>query len=504
MYYAQIGEHLFQKHQYGILNIPGYPAIIQPPVFPTLIAAMRYVVPRTLAGRLVSVVLGSLLIVFSFLIARRLFGSRSGWYAAVLTAIHPFLLRYSVKFLSEMTFLFFAVAGFYFFLRYWQKGTSRDVLWASLAAGLAYLTRMEGILIFVVLGAGILIQSFRKKNVVDTAIFLSIAVAVIVGYAAWTSAHLGSWVWIPKMKFTATHKLIFQQKAAEDPQFLVESEEIRQRKVYYALDSTNTQILAYVLFNQVVKNQSPAVRREVNVNRKRLLPQLVRQNVYNILWLFYRRSVVPLALGIFLLIGIAAGIRKKAVYSAHLMILAWAVPFSYFLISHVEPRFLIGWGYLSIFWIARGFAVVEERVATSRWRIPGANYMLIFILIFAVLPDMRNRIQSLKNESRLYQVTRALSTIIPPGEKVITSRPMHAFYNNWILFRLPWVDSLQPLSQYIGKNAITYLMIESPRDTRYNVVYRHLFQLEKALPGIDTTGVIDVPGYATRWFHVEK
>ena len=94
------------------------------PLYPFFVSLLHLAVVADveLAGRLVSVFSGVLLIWVSFLFARRLFrdSGKATWVAA-LVAFHPYLVRYSGQALSEsLTALLFTLAVFSFYVG-WRK-----------------------------------------------------------------------------------------------------------------------------------------------------------------------------------------------------------------------------------------------------------------------------------------------------------------------------------------------------------------------------------------------
>lgn len=146
------GGHLFE----GLSWSPSYPFLI-PPVYPFLIACLSPIVPDLeLAGRLVSVVMGTILILPGYVLARRLFGSTVGLLSAFFIAIHPRLLYYGGSVLSESTYMSLATAAVE---RGWVAIEERGrgaALATGLLVGLAYLTRPEGGGIALLIGGWLL------------------------------------------------------------------------------------------------------------------------------------------------------------------------------------------------------------------------------------------------------------------------------------------------------------------------------------------------------------
>jgi 4-amino-4-deoxy-L-arabinose transferase-like glycosyltransferase len=140
----------------GLSWPPSYPFLI-PPFYPFLIALLSAVVPDPeLAGRLVSVAAGTLLIVPGYVLASRMFGTDVGLLSAFFLATAPRLLQYGGDVLTESIYILLATAAVE---RGWVAIEGRRVaagLSAGLFTGLAYLTRPEAGGILLVLCAWLL------------------------------------------------------------------------------------------------------------------------------------------------------------------------------------------------------------------------------------------------------------------------------------------------------------------------------------------------------------
>lgn len=123
-----------------------------PPVYPALIAAVGLVISdMELAGRIVSIIMGSLLAPPLYLLGRDLFSREAGILAALLAVTWPPLRGWSCEVMSQATYLTLLVTGLYLLLR--TVRTKHVILGfcAGLLLGIAYLTRPEALLIFFVL-----------------------------------------------------------------------------------------------------------------------------------------------------------------------------------------------------------------------------------------------------------------------------------------------------------------------------------------------------------------
>lgn len=198
----------------GYVGILGGPDWFISPLYPLLIAAVSYVTANAeLAGRLLSFVLGSLLPLPVYWLARQCFGRRTGLLAALIVAGTPILVQYSSLVWSEITYTFLVFLGLALGWRALQPHLARGAdpapadrsrrLWAAGAAGLllgcASLTRSEGIACFGLLaGAAVLLalvqHPWRRQALTWAAILAALLAGfslVAVPYVTALSRHTG-------------------------------------------------------------------------------------------------------------------------------------------------------------------------------------------------------------------------------------------------------------------------------------------------------------------------
>ena len=197
--YARIAENLTAGHGYYGIATPGK-QLMFPPLFPFMIAATSLVTRQAeLAGRLVSVVMGTLLVVPVFLMARHLYHRATAYVAAWLIAVHPYLIGFSTTVNVEMTYLTLALTGIYFAFRALRAPEGRAFVLAGVFFGLAYLTRPEAV-VYPLIALGVTWiyvfltdrGAFRRvalRSLWLPALFLILAAP----YVLWLHAETGQW-----------------------------------------------------------------------------------------------------------------------------------------------------------------------------------------------------------------------------------------------------------------------------------------------------------------------
>jgi len=133
-------------------------------LYPYLVLLAHKIFPDwETAGRMVSVLMGSLTVIPLFLLTKRMFGLRIASITALFYIINPRLADYSADVLREPTFWFFSITALWLA---WE-GVSRDnLIWmilSSISTALAAFARIEGVAIFVVILLWIIWYFARQK-----------------------------------------------------------------------------------------------------------------------------------------------------------------------------------------------------------------------------------------------------------------------------------------------------------------------------------------------------
>ena len=133
------------------------------------------------AAQVASVVAGVLLIIPLYLVVLELHGPTAAWLACVLTFLIPNTGHVLADVLSEGLFLLFWTWGCWFALRFLKRG---GTLWLApmvVAAGLAYLTRPEGLLLPAALAATLGLMLLRPSIRLSWPAWLRAAALIVVG-----------------------------------------------------------------------------------------------------------------------------------------------------------------------------------------------------------------------------------------------------------------------------------------------------------------------------------
>jgi len=221
--YASIARNLASGRGYvGILGVQDF---FVPPLYPLLMAGLvRLGLDPLWAGRWLSLILGTLLPLPIYWLARELSGRRAaGLLAGLFVAGHPLLIIYAGRVWSETTYTFLIWCGLCYGWAALRRGRLVAVALAGLCFGAAYLTRHEGAMymaVFLALlaGSGIYRLWAQKKRAAGAEgaeslgdpgfsavrLFGQLAVALAgfavlaTPYVVWLSGQAGRLIWETK------------------------------------------------------------------------------------------------------------------------------------------------------------------------------------------------------------------------------------------------------------------------------------------------------------------
>ena len=116
-----------------------------PPLYPAAILLFNLATgDRETAGKLVSMLAASLTIFPLFLLARRVYGDRTGLSAILLYTVSPLIMRWSIRVMGEATYTLFMVLSLWLFIEYFYSHRIRDLIGSLLVAAIAPLAHMPG------------------------------------------------------------------------------------------------------------------------------------------------------------------------------------------------------------------------------------------------------------------------------------------------------------------------------------------------------------------------
>jgi 4-amino-4-deoxy-L-arabinose transferase-like glycosyltransferase len=195
--YASLARALFEHHSYGA---PGQTSTSDwSPGAPLLFGAVYWLTGgvNPEAARIVVALLGAVMVVFTFLIGRRVGGRWAGLVAALLVATYPTYIENNGQLLSEPLAAFLLTAALLGML--WAVERGRVWAWAvpGVTLGLLILTRPEYQAISVVFAALVAWRLWRdagrRRALAGVAVLAVCAAVVVIPWMARNHAAVGQW-----------------------------------------------------------------------------------------------------------------------------------------------------------------------------------------------------------------------------------------------------------------------------------------------------------------------
>lgn len=175
---------------------------ITPPFYPLLVAGMKLMISDPeIAGKLVSLVAGTCVFFPLYYLGKRVFEQKVVFIGLLLFSIHPFLVRYSAEVLSETTFLFLSVKGFWLLWKGLDERKYAYCFFSGIILGLSCLTRAQGLIwIGVIVAVPIVFSLIRQGKTIDKrTLWISFLIAafafflVILPYSYLLKQLTGEW-----------------------------------------------------------------------------------------------------------------------------------------------------------------------------------------------------------------------------------------------------------------------------------------------------------------------
>jgi 4-amino-4-deoxy-L-arabinose transferase-like glycosyltransferase len=171
-----------------------------PPLYPLMIAALYPLVENwELAGQILSMVAGVIVLVPLFALLRKIYNENVAVIASFLAAMAPFLARYSVHVRTESPFILLSTVALLLFHCGVKNRLRSRLFCGGLIAGLAYLVRPEGIGFLVIIPIALLVEWWFRKTVSLGAVLLGslltlLGFLVFAGpYAGYLAVDTGDW-----------------------------------------------------------------------------------------------------------------------------------------------------------------------------------------------------------------------------------------------------------------------------------------------------------------------
>jgi len=376
---------------------------IVPPFYPMLIAAAQFVTDDfELAGILISVIFGTLLIIPVFYLGRELYDARVGMIAALMATVQPYLFKYSGSVLTESIYYFLVAAMVLTALRCFNTGKFLYAALFGALTSLSYLVRPEATGFLIVFWVWILLATplntrrpFMHRITIVILASLTF-IALCSPYLIAIRKELGRWELSKKVSITVG------TGEGEDALEVLPGEAFKKQQI---------------TIHSFITNPFPFAK-------------AVGLGFFNAFYKF-QQSLSPV-LFLLMIWGFVRRIGMYHPWKQNLFVLSFVIFLFCFVLPmfKISPRYTSHMAPLAIPWAAYGFLgvieAVRSRVKTERI----SEKILCIVLVLMMSGLLVQGVVQRKREHRTIQRQAGLwlKNNLPRGEKLMSRTVQEAFY----------------------------------------------------------------------------
>ncbi|MFB0527509.1 MAG: ArnT family glycosyltransferase [bacterium] len=438
VFYATLGRKLVSVHPWE--GIDAY----WPPFYPALIGLSSFIFKDLeFSGRMVSAIIGSILIIPAFFLIREIFQEKVARLSVILMIFHPRLVISSQQVLTEITYTFLVVTGIFAGLIAFKKNNLWFFLLGGLIFGLSYLTRPEGFLIYILMVLWILFFPwlFLKNNKAKNKgglMFLTFSLGFFIfalPYLFFIKKELGYWAISEKSSYNFyTNFRSGYEKYGLAPANLQTSHQ-ESKEVGVKADKVNYEPFSFALHHPWIVGKK-AMKNILRILFDRIPSSLTYNFALVLLFgIFLKRKSVPYKKEeIFLCSFVILAILQYSLYSVHNRFFTFLLP-------------------LLIAWTVVGFFELEKIIG-RRW----GNYLFLFL----VLPSIFYF--SYKSVTKKYDLEHKeagiwLKNNAEKFSVIMSRKPYAAFYSGNLIASIP-EGYYEQVTIYAKKRKADYLVID--------------------------------------------
>ncbi|HUW23120.1 MAG TPA: glycosyltransferase family 39 protein [bacterium] len=438
VFYATLGRKLVSLHPWE--GIDAY----WPPFYPVLIGLSSFIFKDLeFSGRIVSAIIGSILIIPAFFLIREIFQEKVAKLSVILMIFHPRLVISSQQVLTEITYAFLVVTGIFTGLIAFKKKKIWLFLLAGLIFGLSYLTRPEGFLIYILMVFWVLFfpQLFLKNNQTKnkrSLIFLAFSLGFFIfalPYLFFVKKELGYWAISEKSSYNFYTSFRSEyQKYGLAPAHLQTSHQ-ESKEIAIKSDKFNYKPLSFALHHPWTIGKR-AMKNILRILFDRIPSSLTYNFALVLLFgIFLKRRGIPR--------------KKEEIFLCSFVILA-ILQYSLFT---VHNRFFIFLLPLLIAWTVVGFLELE-RIIGRKW----GNYVFLFLVLPSIFyfsyKSMTKKYDLEHKEAGIWLKNNAEKFSV-----IMSRKPYAAFYSGNLIASIP-EGSYKEVTIYAKERKADYLVID--------------------------------------------
>jgi len=385
------------------------------------------------AGKILTIISTVLFLLFTYLAVKALFNSRIAFYTSLLLFI--LLIPYSILASTDMFFAFIVALSVYLIFRNGDI-SSGNMVWGGLAAGYAFMTRLNAVIIPIALVFSLIFinspQWTWKERVKAVAIF---GLAMLAGSLPWYIMNL---IYYGKIFVSAAHETLGASLLAGH--------------------STQTADFAWGAEKQKISQQYHSLFALIIQN----FPLIIKTVLANIP--FYFRSMLSYLVGYPALLLVAPGILILLARANKAQLSFLTIPLFGFLIysivSFITRFYIYILGYVVLFIVYFLFDNLLFRYSQSAQKrfFYLARVVFIIVLLFSLQKSKYLISNTIASEPRhIKKVAEVLKQNSSENETVIARKPHLGYFSGRKSELFPDVKNLDELLRYIKAHDIHYV-----------------------------------------------
>lgn len=453
--YLRMAENLAAGN--GLLDVSGLNSTHFAPLLPAFIAGMAFVVrDYVLAGYIVAIVFGVLLLIPVYLLGKELLGARAGLMAAALMAAAPIFVGTSEFIYSEGIYIFFLLMALFYGWHMLKRPRLQCGLLAGVSLGLAYLANPSAVFylaVLLLLAAGVAWRRGAWRRMARPAALLVACFSLFaVPYIIFIHSELGRWTFSGKSTagniYSATHNIRRDDIKGWEKELLALTGDHGEPLVL-SLERRGDNPVNFILGSPVpaVKNFLKESFRFHGGVLSQVLPlwllPLLGLGLFARGWSRERAAAIG-----YLLLMMAPAALVLAMY-AHARFFMPFVPFAMMLVAAGWER-LEGWGAETVAYSCRA----SWQPRCSRWApwVIGAAVLLPLLALSAVM------VQRTPYETQYKEAGEWLKDRAGGGARVMNREYSSAYYAGGVAVILPYAG-YREMTDYARSRDVDYLIV---------------------------------------------
>lgn len=438
-----------------------------PPLYPALMGLVSLAIEDyELAGRIVSVSLGSLLIVPVFMLCSRVYSRKVAFLTSVLIIFYPTLADYSVQVSTESSFAFFL--QFFFLVTILAFKTHRWIFFfiAGILLGLSYLIRPEslGYLPYTVVAYSLVFRFFERtvskaRVAANTGFFVGAAVLVMLPYMIFVGGMSGKTQYQLAVYGESTLRSDFS-RAVDEAHERYSKAEAPSLPAEFSKHPNLPQKVSLRLRLRTILFGEP---RKLYFFSKNTISYTIKMSKRWIMNLhLVQKYVVPGLFPPLILVLVTLGlIRMKGRWEEKYLSLLW-LPYLAVFFFLVDIRFFLPLVPVALVFAARGIEVVQDAFSNRFGfaKSPIFQSLLPIIVVAGLLPYTLRPLYHPDESITHREAGEWLREHVQTPMRIMDRKPWVAFYARAEHVRLP-VGEWDEIARYARTQGVTHLIIDN-------------------------------------------